>query len=251
MTSLTKPTNASIPLDGSWVNVGEGPLRLTLVSPNNSILIAANATAPDDTFTGDVYVATPGSNSIDFADVQVWVKAKGTPDQTKTISVLLQPLVDAPVLVSAENRQPSASPDAVAKSYTAGQSIGGAFAISGAIGNGGGLLRSILVKSATVLTGELDLYLFSQKPSTGFADAAALGTLVPGDIGLLLGKFALTEVDSSLGVSVYQLNDINQMLVAAGGTVYCVLVAKGAVALDNATDITVSLGIQQGSGGYL
>jgi hypothetical protein len=251
MTSLSKPTNVSIPLDGSWLNVGEGPLRLTLVSFNNSILVAANAVAPDNTFTGDVFVANPGSNHIDFDDVTVWVKAKGTPDQTKPISVLLQPLVDAPVSTSPETRQPTATPAAVAKTYSAGQSIGGAFAIPGAIGNAAGLLRSILIKSMTVLTGELDLYLFSQKPSTGFADAAALGTLVPGDLALLLGLFKLSAVDSSLGVSVYQLNDINQMVVAVGGTVYGVLVPKGAVALENPTDITVSLGIQQGSGGYM
>ena len=252
MTSLSKPTNASIPLDGSWVNVGEGPLRLTLASFNNSILVAANATAPDNTFTGDVFVANPGSNPIDFdTDVQVWVKAKGTPDQTKPISVLLQPLIDAPVISAAETRQPSAMLDAVALTYAAGQSIGGVFPIPAAIGNAAGLLRSLLLKAASGANPEYDLYLFSQKPTTAFADGAALPALLPADLPLLLGVFKFTAPDSALSVGLYQLNDVNQMVVGVGGTLYGVLVPKGAVTLTKATDITITLGIAQASGGYL
>jgi hypothetical protein len=252
MTSLAKPSNASVPLDGSWVNVGEGPLRLTLVSPNNAILVAANPTAPDGSFTGDCYVLIPGSNPVDFDDdVLVWAKAKGTPDQTKPISVLLQPLISAPVITSSETRQPGGSPEGTALTYTAGQSIGGAFVIPGALGNSAGLLRSILLKSSSVQTSEFDLYLFSQKPATVFADGAALPTLVPADVPLVLGVFKLTEVDSSLGVSVYQLNDINQMIVAPGGSIYAVLVPKGAATLSAASDISITLGIQQGSSGGL
>lgn len=248
MTSLLKPTNVSVPLDGSWVQVGEGPLRLTLVSPNNSILVAANATAPDNTFTGDVFVAQPGSNPIDFDfDVVIWVKARGTPDQTKAINVLLEPLVDAPLVISAENRQPGLVLTATAKNYSAGQAIGGAFAIAGALGNGGGLLRSILIKSVTEFSGELDLHLFSYNPAaSAFADGSTAGPLEVADVPYYLGMFKLPTADTSLGISVWQLNDINQMLVAAAGVVYGVLVPKGAVALNAATDISVTLGIQQG-----
>jgi len=242
--------NVTIPLDGSWVNVGEGPLRITLASPNNSILVAGNAVAPPAEFEGDVYVMNPGGNYIDFDDVQVWVKARGTPDQTKPILVVLQPLVDQPAYIGAENRQPTAIPQATAKTYTAGQAIGGVFQIPGSLGNGAGLLRSILVKSVTEITGDLDLHLFSQKPAaSAFADASTAGPLDPADVPFYLGTFHLTEVDTALGVSVWQLNGINQMLVAAvGGVLYGVLVAKGAVVLDNATDISVSLGFQQGQG---
>jgi hypothetical protein len=248
MTSLSKPTNVSVPLDGSWVQVGEGPLRLTLVSPNNSILVAAHATAPDNTFAGDVFVAQPGHNPIDFdTDVVIWAKAKGTPDQSKPIIVLLQPLVDAPLVISAENRQPGAVVPATAKSYTAGQAIGGAFPIPGALGNGGGLLRSILIKSVTEFSGELDLHLFSYNPvASAFADGSTAGPLEPADVPYYLGVFKLPTADTSLGISVWQLNDINQMLVAAAGVVYGVLVPKGAVALNASTDISVTLGIQQG-----
>lgn len=248
MTSLSKPTNVNIPLDGSWVQVGEGPLRLTLVSPNNSILAAGNATAPDNTFMGDVFIANPGSNPIDFdTDVAVWVKAKGTPDQSKPISVLLEPLIDAPLILSPENRQPGAVVPAIAKNYTAGQAIGGVFPIPGALGNGGGLLRSILIKSITEFTGELDLHLFSQEPvASAFADAATAGPLEAADVPFYLGMFKLATPDTSLSISAWQLNDINQMLVAGAGVIYGVLVPKGAVALAASTDITVTLGIQQG-----
>lgn len=253
MTSLSKPTNVSVPLDGSWVQVGEGPLRLTLVSPNNSILVAANATAPDNTFTGDVYLAKPGSNPIDFdSDVVVWAKARGTPDQTKPILVLLEPLIDAPVIVAAETRQPSAVPVATKLSYTAGQAIGGVFPIPGSLGNAAGLLRSILIKSLTEISGEIDLHLFSQKPvASAFADGSTAGPLEADDASFYLGVFKFPTADTSLGISVWQLNGINQMLAAAGGTLWAVLVPKGAVTLASASDISVTIGIQQGGGGGL
>lgn len=252
MTSITKAINVQIPLDGTWVNVGEGPLRLSIASPINSVVVATGEIAPGDDYTGDAFILKPGSNPIDFEDVNVWVKARGTPEMNQPIWVTALPLVEAPVVIDSGNRLPGASPTATKLTYSAGQSIGGAFPIVGALGNAAGLLRSISVKSVTELTGEIDLHLFSQNPvASGFADGETAGPLEAADVPFYLGVFALTEVSSSLGVSIWQSNGIDQMVVAGTGVLFGVLVPKGSVTLDAATDITVSLGIQQFGGGGL
>ena len=247
MTTPTQPTLVPVPF-GSWVNLGTGPLQLAVVGVAVSLSIAQNATAPDNTFTGDVFAVGPNTGVVEFdGTTDVWAKIRGTDTPLAPVSVLVTPVpVVTPTEPGAENELPTGSPVLTPRyGYVDERLLGGVFEIPNALGNAAGLLRSISIKSASAQSSALTLILFSQKPAnTVFIDATTGSNLDIRDLPLLLGVYKFGLPSNNMATSLYQLNDINQMVVAGAGSLYGLLVANGSFNFPGASDMSVSLGIE-------
>lgn len=247
MTTPTQPTLVPVPF-GSWVNLGTGPLRLAVAGVAVSLSIAQNATAPDNTFTGDVFAVGPDTGVVEFdATMDVWAKIRGTDTPLAPVSVLVTPVpVVTPTEPGAENELPTGVPALKPLyGYVDGRVMGGIFEIANALGNSAGLLRSISIKSASAQASTLSLILFSEKPAnTIFLDGTAVSNLNFKDVPLLLGVYKFGAPSNNMGTSLYQLNDINQMVVAGAGSIYGLLVADGSFNFPGASDLSVALGIE-------
>lgn len=79
---------------GSWVNLNTNQAHLAYVG--NAIKIADSATAPDNTFAGDVYVLAKNGPSVDLNFTHsIWATQAGTAENETQTTVVISPLASA------------------------------------------------------------------------------------------------------------------------------------------------------------
>jgi len=146
-----------------------------------------------------------------------------------------------------------------ASAYTAGQVVGGLFQVPNAVRNqnainSGVLQNVVLVSRSSQAQIEMDLFLFASTLSaqSTFSDTKA-PCLASGDVGKLLGRFPLVEVDaatigSTTGgfYTTWQANSLTHAFNLSSGitSLYGSLVTKGTPSFLTASDLVLSVGIK-------
>lgn len=245
-THMTNNSNVLIPF-GDWVNVGTGPGTLRMLTAYNQLRVACSATGPTESGfdeTVSVYLIKKDQSVEVPEGLDAWVQPVGTSDNGNPVYVRLDP----PVAVPEEEEDeidPNDTPVLTPGAYASGKVMGGVLRFIGSLEGPSGLLRSILLRSKSVQTSDFTLYLFSSNPSASTFTDGADPVLDPSDINKLIGAFTLTEPDSTLGVSLYQLADINQAVSSPTSSLFGVLLAGGAATFVAADDVSVALGVEQ------
>ena len=143
---------------------------------------------------------------------------------------------------------PLATPVATALTYATGKCIGGPMALAGFVRAAGlsSLIQSAVLRAAQeVLAAEVDVLVFRGQPTvaTGLADNATFA-VAAADVPLVSKVLKFTSFDSLGGGSISNLDGIGRyMALAAGTSAYVQFVARGAITLVNAADLSVSLAL--------
>jgi hypothetical protein len=144
----------------------------------------------------------------------------------------------------------SATGTVTASAYSAGNGVGGllTFPLALRAATLSGLVDSITVQFKSVQAGiGMKLYLLNANPTAStFTDKTA-PAIAAADIGKVISVWTLGTVDSGLGTcSIWTLEGIGRAIVAAGTTLYGVLVTTGALTPTSTSDLVgVTIGILQ------
>ena len=241
-------TNVVVPF-GSWVQLGTGPLLVELLTLANPVTVVVSEDAPAVDYTGNQFNLVFGGARATCrvtSDLAVWAKVTTVTDDgsINMVGVALPGLVTAPVPTP-----PTAVPNiGTVTAFAPGAAIGGLLTLSGVASGTSAFLRSIVLTFPSVQTSDMKLYLFTQAPPNSTITNGDVLALDPRDANTLLGSFTLTDPDSSLGVTVYNLRGIEQVLSGFASQVYGVLVPVADVTLTAPEDattpiLTLSLGI--------
>lgn len=151
--------------------------------------------------------------------------------------------------IGGEGAHPTATPTATALTYASGKCIGGLNDLTGflRVAGKGALIQSATMRSKVAQSAQIDLVIFRDVPSvtTGLADGVAFA-VDPGDIAKVSKVIKFASWDSVGTACLCTLDGIGKYMALASGTgAKCILVARGAVSLSTASDLTLSLGLVQ------
>ncbi|WP_066723561.1 hypothetical protein [Sphingomonas pituitosa] len=144
---------------------------------------------------------------------------------------------------------PGNAPVVTTTAYASGNVVGGLLTFTGAARTpaGAGLIQAASVLSKSVQTAALDLLIFSANPTAStFNDKAAVA-INAADTDKLVGVIHLTDWSALGTASIAQAVAVGlPFKLAAGTSLYGVLVARAAMALASTSDLTPSLRIIPG-----
>lgn len=185
--------------------------------------------------TGGDVIATD-----DIAGVKVQrVKVTFGADGSMTDASAANPL---PASVYSRTSKVVVAPTVTAAAYTAGNVVGGLMTFANVFDSANsGMLQSIRVRSKSVQTTPLKLYLFAASPTGTYTDKTAPAASAA-DALAIIGPFPLTSADSGLGTeTTWVLDAIGAAIVGASANLYGVLVATGSPTWASTSDISVEL----------
>jgi hypothetical protein len=148
-------------------------------------------------------------------------------------------------LVSSETNVVS-TPTITGGAYaTPGLEVGGLMTFANAMASSlSGRLQSICIKCKTVQTTNLKLYVFDTNPTNSTWANNATPAINAADIPYLMGVYTLSQPDSGLGTeTLWCLDNINKLFVAASTSLYAVLVAVATPTFVSTSDIAVKLSV--------
>ncbi|WP_084581779.1 hypothetical protein [Sphingomonas azotifigens] len=144
---------------------------------------------------------------------------------------------------------PGGTPAVATTAYAAGNVVGSLLTFTGAAraAAGSGLIQAASVLSKSVQTAALDLLIFSANPSAStFTDKATVA-INAADLDKLVGVIHLTDWSALGTASIAQaIGGGLPFKLAAGTSLYGVLVARAAMTLASTSDLTPSLRIIPG-----
>lgn len=196
---------------------------------------------PDNTTlnagTGGDVIASDDIGGVKYQRVKVAFGADGSATDASPTNPL-------PAAVYSRTSKVAVTPTVTsASAYAAGNAVGGKMTFAGVFDSANsGILQSIRVRSKSIQTTGLKLYLFTSDPTnTTWTDKTAPSVNVA-DLPNLVGPFTLGSPDSGLGTeTTWTLEGIGAAIVASGTGLFGILVATGTPTWASTTDVTVEL----------
>jgi hypothetical protein len=240
-------------------NSGTGTITTlgqTLVDGANATLGITTGTAVSADSSGTIQqylrglVKALGTITSTANALDVNVKSGGN-SNGYALSANCSPTVNAPT-----SFRVAVTPTVTASAYTAGNVMGGIMTFSGMLSAApistptkwSGKLQSINVKfKASVVTGEIDISVFTASPSAGTYSDKTAPTFGSADSAKMVGIYSLTSPQSTLGtMTCYNLDGIGAVIDGASTSLFVVMTVKGTPAPASTTDVIVELGVIQG-----
>lgn len=162
----------------------------------------------------------------------------------------------APVTQAPTSFRIAVTPTVTASAYTAGNVLGGIMTFASVLLGAptltptkwSAVLESICVKfKASAVVGEIDVAIFTASPAGGTYTDHGAPTAAAADQAKLVGIYALTVPQSTLGtMTCYNLDGIGAAIDGASTSLFAVMTVKGTPTPASTSDVIVELGVLQG-----
>lgn len=203
----------------------------------------------DGTTTVPILAASSGAPAVTVPAIPVSLRDMLAPGAALQAN-------SAPVTQAPTSFRIAVTPTVTASAYTAGNVLGGIMTFASALLGSpnasptkwSAVLESICVKfKATAVTGEIDVAIFTASPLGGTYTDKTAPTFNTADAAKLVGVYALTVPESTLGtMTVYNLDGIGAVIDGASTSIFAVVTVKGTPTPASTTDVIVELGVLQG-----